>query len=459
MPSVVAPRKLGVSCRVSVPVGSGRATQPSRVWRPGRRRREDHDAHEGRSVDRASWRPSGGPRPRKGWYRVARRVWRTPRVVTRTAGYPRAAAVARLRRAAGGPRPRPAGRETPPHVGGPIGAVPAGKTAAGSTALQTWTGPPGPRPLLAPPRPEGTGRQAGGGGRGQGKPAGGVWGVFASSGRRAGARHGPGAGLDGRTPPAQDAGAGHGRLGSPPAHHPAGQRRPGDSRPAAPMSSPLAACTSSASGRAGAPGRRTRLVGGRARRGQRRRPQGPGRAAGEAPRAPRGPGLAGPAPDVAARREAGDARPGDPPGHWRPARRRLARVRPRLAAWGVGLGGGTREHAPRARRGVEQPRRRRLWVRLAVPTRGGRVVPGALDATGARHTGGLTGADPPPALPSLESGPEPPVPSGGRRMVLARRPTGRAAGHTPPRAPGRAGVSAGPAWPRSGPPTPARDPA
>jgi hypothetical protein len=121
MPSIVAPRKLGVSCRVSVPVGSGRATQPSRVWRPGRRRREDHDAHEGRSVDRASLRPSGGPRPRKGWYCVDRRVWRTPRVVTRTAGHPRAAAVARLRRATGGTRPRPAGREMPPHVGGPIG--------------------------------------------------------------------------------------------------------------------------------------------------------------------------------------------------------------------------------------------------------------------------------------------------------------------------------------------------
>jgi len=49
--------KLGVSCRVKVPVGEGRATHPYRVVRPWRSRKAACGEQEGRSVDRASWRP------------------------------------------------------------------------------------------------------------------------------------------------------------------------------------------------------------------------------------------------------------------------------------------------------------------------------------------------------------------------------------------------------------------
>jgi hypothetical protein len=61
---VVVPRKLGVSCRVSVPVGEGLATHPYRVLRLWRSRRKtttnkmDAASTEdpaGRRGDRASW--------------------------------------------------------------------------------------------------------------------------------------------------------------------------------------------------------------------------------------------------------------------------------------------------------------------------------------------------------------------------------------------------------------------
>jgi hypothetical protein len=56
--SVIAPRKLGVSCRVKVPVGSGLAPPPvaslasmAEPWR--------HGEQDGRSVDSVAWRPPG----------------------------------------------------------------------------------------------------------------------------------------------------------------------------------------------------------------------------------------------------------------------------------------------------------------------------------------------------------------------------------------------------------------
>jgi RNA-directed DNA polymerase len=55
-------------------------------------------------------------------------------------------------------------------------------------------------------------RQAGGGGRCQGTPAGGLWGVVARRGRSAWERPVPGEGLDGRTPPAQDTGGSDART-------------------------------------------------------------------------------------------------------------------------------------------------------------------------------------------------------------------------------------------------------
>jgi hypothetical protein len=66
MPGVIAPRKAwrllqGESpCRVRV------ATHPYRVLRPWRSR--ESGEQDGRSVDRASWRPQGEPRPLKCWY-------------------------------------------------------------------------------------------------------------------------------------------------------------------------------------------------------------------------------------------------------------------------------------------------------------------------------------------------------------------------------------------------------
>jgi hypothetical protein len=56
--------KLGISCRVQVPVGSGRATHPYRVLRPGRSR---GDTVHRRSVDSVSWRPQGEPCPLQCW--------------------------------------------------------------------------------------------------------------------------------------------------------------------------------------------------------------------------------------------------------------------------------------------------------------------------------------------------------------------------------------------------------
>src|SRR2546427_12670674 len=66
--------KLGVSCRVKGPVGAGLAPHPSRVLRPWRRRTAACGAQDGRSVDRASWRPEGGPRPLQGGDRFAMAV-------------------------------------------------------------------------------------------------------------------------------------------------------------------------------------------------------------------------------------------------------------------------------------------------------------------------------------------------------------------------------------------------
>ena len=93
--------------------------------------------------------------------------------------------------------------------------------------------------MLEPKQPYGTLSQVGGGVLGEGKPAGCVWGVLSRIVLRAWDSHVQGEGRDGRTPPAQDTCAGHGRIGSTQANLPAGDSRQGEGRQAAPISRPL----------------------------------------------------------------------------------------------------------------------------------------------------------------------------------------------------------------------------
>ena len=226
---------------------------------------------------------------------------------------------------------------------------------------------------------------------------------------------------------------------------------------------------------------------------------------------------AGPDPDGAERRGAGDGRPGGPPGHRRPARRRLPRVRPRRVALGGGPVVGHRGHAPRSRRdgvGAWRCRREAAWVSQGSPTRRGpctragspaqtrlrrgrRVPPGLTRrVTGgggawgwpAARPGGprvtrRTARQPRPCAchrrtawrQATGSGQGPPASTASRRgsgdLIAPRgsRATpahARAAGPGPRQAPSRGasgvagtdGVSAGRAAPRSWPPAPSSAP-
>jgi hypothetical protein len=207
-PGVIAPRKLGVSCRVKVPVGSGRATHPYRVLRSWRSQGLDPGEQEGRSVDRASCRPQGEPRPLKCWdsfdmaiadaegFHAHRRQYKTIRE----------GEDGKVRRSPQAVAGRKRGVEA---RGRPQTLLPMSSNGVWSTAPEARQGKPGHGTMLEPARRWGPWWEAGGEVLATGTPAGCAWGVVSSLGRGGGESPRQGAGLDGSTPPGKDTHPGH----------------------------------------------------------------------------------------------------------------------------------------------------------------------------------------------------------------------------------------------------------